>query len=272
MHYFRFFLVAFCALAAVFADRICAAQAAGQAPANYPVRTLPQATEAALPFAVNVPAAEISNSIIFLSPDAMSSADLETVKSAMSGIRHKSAQAGFNLDDGNWSYQQVVCPVLPEYLLLLYTRDNGVGDVSRFSAIILREGKTEVLILPILRRSFTLYTPAPVNPLTIAVFNRIRENGQTEKKPDWLMTGLCYAALAGAHVKLVPPDTKQGSGSAVPAMAPLLQIEEGMSIVHFVDVENAQKPREWDLAFDPKGKLVKVTVAVASPLNVKMLP
>lgn len=271
MRYLRLLLTASCALAVMFPGSFCAAQYITQGPADYPVRMLPQATENASPFTVNAPAAEISNSIAFLGPDSMSSTDLQTVNGAMPAIHSKATLAGFDLDEGQWSYEQIVCPVIPQHLLLLYSRNKGVGDSSVFSVIVPRGG-SGVRVLPIRRRGFSLYTPAPMNPLTIAVFNRLLENDHTEKKPDWLMTGFCYAALAGAHVKLVPPDADRAKGSAIPAMAPLLHLDEGMNIVRFVDVEKVQAPRQWDLAFDPKGKLVKVAVAPYPALQVKMLP
>jgi hypothetical protein len=270
MHYIRFALTAFGMFASVFAGSFCAAQDA-QGPANYPAKIVPQATETASPFAVNAQAAQISNSIAFLGPEAMSSADLQAVNGAMPAIQGKAALAGFNLAQGKWSYQQIVCPVIPDHLLLLYSRNDGAGDNSAFSVTLARDG-SGVRVLPILHRGFALYTPAPMNPLSMAAFNRLRENDHSEKKPDWLVTGLCYAALTGSHVELVPPDTDRVGGSAIPAMSPLLEIDEGMNIVHFVDVEKIQAPQEWDLTFDPKGKLVKVAVTALPSLRVKMLP
>jgi hypothetical protein len=196
---------------------------------------------------------------------------MQAVNGAMPAIQSKAALAGFNLSESQWTYQQIVCPVIPKHLLLLYSRNEGAGDTSLFSVILPRNG-SGVRVLPILRRSFAQYTPAPENPLSIATFNRLRENNHTEKKPDWLMTGLCYAALTGSHVTLVPPDSDRAGSGVLPVMAPALQIDNGMNIVHFLDLEKVQVPREWDLTFDSKGKLVKVAVTGYPALQMKMLP
>lgn len=273
MRSIRFFLTIWCALAAIVPDAFCGARAAEQVPANYPVKILPPATEIASPFALNAPASKSANAIEFLDQEAMSSQDRAAVISAMPAIQSRVALAGFSLEQGNWSYHQIVCPVLPEHVLLLYSRNEGADNLSQFSVAIPRDGKSTVRVVPILRRSFSPYTPAPVSPLTIATFNRVRDNGQTGEKPDWLVTGLCYAALAGVHVTLVPADTGRGKSGPMRAMTPLLEIGiDGGNTVQFVDVENAQKPKEWDLIFDSKGKLVKVEVSAAPPLQIRMLP
>jgi hypothetical protein len=89
-------------------------------------------------------------------------------------------------------------PALPEHLFLRFTRNDGAGDVSLFSASIPR-GEGRVRIIPIQRRGYSLFSPAPINAMTISAFNHIRDEERSDQAPDWLGTGLCYAALAGAH-------------------------------------------------------------------------
>ena len=235
-------------------------------PPPYPARILPQGAENILPFAVDSP--DAVNSISFLDQGAISAADRATIAAAKPGIEREAALAGFDLRQGNWSYQQIACPVLPEHLLLLYSRNNGASDISRFSAIIPRGGKGAVQILPILRRGFLTYTPAPESHLTIAAFNRIREKNQGGKKPDWLHTGLCYAALAGAQGA---PSQNQAA-STLAAVSPLLLISRGSSTVKFVVLDQSHRPGQWNLTFDPKGKLVKVEVLAAPPQQRIVLP
>ena len=203
----------------------------------------------------------------------MSPQDRDAVTAAIPAIQSKVPLAGFNLEQGNWSYQQFVCPVFPDHVMLLYSRNEGAGNLSQFSVAIPRDGNSTVHVLPILRRSFSLYTRATENPLTIATFNRLREHAQTGEKPDWLVTGLCYAALTGAHVKLALADADGGKSGPMPAMTPLLQIgNDGRNTVRFMDVENAQRPKQWSLIFDSRGKLVKVEVLDAPLLQTKRVP
>src|SRR5215472_13757750 len=77
-----------------------------------------------------------SYSIEFRSADQMTERDRLLVADAESSIAEHAGFAGFELGQTNWSYQQVVCPALPNHLFLRYTRNNGSGDVTVFSASI----------------------------------------------------------------------------------------------------------------------------------------
>jgi len=69
-----------------------------------------------------------------------------------------------------------------------------------------RDGDGRVRIIPILRRGYSLFSPAPINALDDLGFNHIRAEEHPAKAPDWLGTGLCYAALAGAKPEIGPPE------------------------------------------------------------------
>lgn len=245
-----------------------AAQTADTAP--YRMRTLPKAAEVASPFAIDAPGTPGDNVIRFLHPEAISAQDRAVIRGAMPALASRAAFAGFNLQQGTWTYRQIACPVLTEDVLLQYSRNDGPGDLSRFSAVIPRNKQGAVRVLPILRRSFSSFTPAPESPLTIAAFNRMRASQQSNTKPDWLMTGLCYAALAGARVALTP--SEQGHAAIpFPGAVPFLQIDKGLSTVRFTNVERPTAPKEWSLTFDPQGRLVHVEVSSIPPLQAKNL-
>src|ERR1035437_1701964 len=133
----------------------------------------------------------------FLQVAQMSPQDRDLAADAESSIGERAGFAGLEFNQGKWNYQQVVCPVLPNHLFLQFTRNNGAGDASVFSASIPRGGDGRVRIIPILRRGYSLFSPAPINALTISAFNHIRAEEHPAKAPEWLATGLCYAALAG---------------------------------------------------------------------------
>lgn len=233
---------------------------------------LPPAAEASSPFAIDAPASQRAQAIAFLSQDSMTAQDRQVVRDASPAIGKEAALRGFDLQRGNWSYQQIACPVFPGHLLLLYLRDNGVGDVSRFSAIVPRDGNGPVRVLPILRRSYSLFTPAPVNPLTIAAFNVLRAHEHPDRKVDWLATGLCYAALTGAQVEL-PPVASGPANQSILVMNSLLQVEEdGSAAVRFFDVEHPLQTKSWDLTFDKDGKLMKVAVTPVPGLKAMLVP
>ena len=78
--------------------------------------------------------------------------------------------------------QKIACPRLTNHLFVQFTRNNGNGDVSIFSASIPRNGMGRIRIVPILKRSYSLFSPAPINSMTISAFNHIRsEEGANGK-------------------------------------------------------------------------------------------
>jgi hypothetical protein len=211
-----------------------------------------------------------AESIAFRDLTAMTPKDREAFSDASVSIQKKAQWEGFDLHEGRWSIVQIVCPVMPQQLLLLYSRNRGPGDVSRFSAVVPGGESGEVRIVPILRDSYSPYSPAPVNPVTIAVFNQARGSAQPGAKPDWLMTSLCYAALAGAHISLDQPDKNV---DLTYAASPLLEIGEDVSSkVRFIDQGTPGRLEAWELTFSPEGELVRVSVSRIPTLKATILP
>lgn len=261
-----------CVLLAAFAG-CCTAQAAGPTGQKSATRMLPPAADVRSPFAVDAPSSARADAIAFLPRESMSAQDRQAVRDASPEIETKAALGGFDLESGNWNYQQIACPVFPHHILLLYTRDNGNGDVSRFSAAVPRGGGDSVRILPLLRRSYSLFTPAAVNSLTIAAFNVLRAQEHPDSKVDWLTTGLCYAALTGTEVKLPPAGKGTGHENLSLVMNAVLQVEEdGGAVVRFFDVEDPHQTRSWDLTFDKNGKLMSVAVTPLAEFKPTLVP
>lgn len=199
--------------------------------------------------------------------------DRELEADAESSIAEHAVFFGIDFNQGKWSYQELVCPALPNHIFLRFTRDSGAGDVSLFTASIPREGDGRVRIIPIRMRGYSLFSPAPINALTISAFNHIRAEENPEKVPDWLGTGLCYAALAGGHaqaVDLTPGPESQKFPAAIPAM---VQIQvQGGAIVEFTDAAASPKLMQWTMTFDGKGRLLKATHYPVGLLRINPVP
>jgi hypothetical protein len=209
-------------------------------------------------------------SLEFLRFERMTRQDRDLEADAESSISQRAGFAGLEFNQGKWNYQQVVCPALPNHLFLQFARNNGTGDVSAFSASIPRGGNGRVRIIPILRRGYSLFSPAPINALTISAFNHIRAEEHPVKAPDWLGTGLCYAALAGAK-----PEIGLLEGTDLPQMpsAPTAKLViplRGSAIIQFTDVSNAPREMEWTMTFNGKGRLLKATHSRAPQLRTKI--
>ena len=276
---------------AAFAASVCRAQAPGsdstaQAQGEdlhglhvvqVPVRPTPT------PFPLDVHTGRVQ-SLEFRSPEAMTAADRELAASAQVEIERRAGLQGFRgvggagqaemepSKDGGWGFEQAVCPVFPEHLILEYSRINGNGDVSLFAAVV-PHGEGHVRVIPVRRRSYSLFTPASSNALTLNDFNHMVQEGGTGLSPDfhpsdkdpslgtpdWLTLSLCYAALAGGHVRAALQPAMPAD-EVYPLLAPakLSVSRKGGAAVYFADSTHDVKPMEWELLFAQSGRLLKV--------------
>ena len=252
---------------------VCAiAKAQDAAAAQVKVSPVPEAAPPK-PFPAGSAAPGPVAPIEYRSVDQMSRKDADLEADAESSIAEHAGRIGLDFTHGAWSYRQVVCPALPNHLFLRFLRNGGAGDVSVFTASIPRNGEGRVRIVPIKLRGYSLFSPAPINALTISAFNHIRIEEHPAGTPDWLGTGLCYAALAGAHpevASLVEDLESQKFLAAVPAR---LEIPvEGGAIVSFTDAGAAPKPMEWTMTFDRRGRLLKAAHLPVGMLLVNTFP
>jgi hypothetical protein len=218
------------------------------------------------PFSTAAPKSRSAHSIEFHSAESMSESDRLLVSNDESSIAEHAATNGFNLDQGQWSYEEIVCPALPNHLFLRYTQNNGDRDITVFSASIPRNGEGRVRIIPIQKRSYSLFSPAPINELTISAFNHIRTEEGTGRSSSWLGNGLCYAALAGANPQLAR-QRNPGTGEPAPTLTAILEVPtKGGEVIRFVDSAAAPHPMQWTMTFTQQGKLVKAT-HTSAPLS-----
>lgn len=205
----------------------------------------------------------------FRSVEQMTRQDRDLEADGEAAIAERAGFADLEFNQGHWNYRQVICSALPHHLFLQFTRNNGAGDVSVFSASVPRGGEGRVRIIPIVRRGYSLFSPAPINELTISAFNHIRAEEQSEQAPDWLATGLCYAALAGAHARIAPPPVDEAPRPSAVLPGSLLTSPGGGAIISFTDLAALPRPMLWTMTFDRHGKLLKATHSAAPKANEK---
>jgi hypothetical protein len=224
----------------------------------YPAKPVPQVTPVS-PFSNNASPSAIGHFIEYHSQEQMSDSDRDLALKAQPAIRDASAFAGIEFDREKWSYRQLDCQAIPGHLFLLFTGDGGVGDSSLFSAAIPRVGKGRVRVIPVERRGFSLFSPAPVNALAMAAFNRIRAEEPASQPADWLATGLCYAALTEPRLEVSTAPGPSLQKNVALSFPPTLEVgAAGEATVRFVNVTEPRQPMQWALTFDAKGQLVKV--------------
>jgi hypothetical protein len=218
--------------------------------------------------------------LAYLTRDQMAAADAELADANEAEIARRAGLQGFNLDrESGWGYEQAVCPVFPDHLILDYSRTNGSGDVSLFSVAIPRGSAAggHVRVIPVRRRSYSLWTPSSSNALTLNDFNHMVKEGGNGVDPDWLTLSLCYAALAGGHVRaaLVPASPAE---EVYPLFLPakLTVSGSGGAQIHLVDVthyaDTKARAMNWELSFAQSGQLLKVKHTVADEVFQRPLP
>jgi hypothetical protein len=246
------------ALAVTICAPIPAQTATNEAPlARGKVRVVPPPVQP-VPFPIDASSRRPTPVIEFHSAEEMTASDRLLAANAESSIAELAGLNGFALEEGTWGYQQIVCPALPNHLFLKYKRNNGVGDVTVFSASIPRGGEGRVRIIPILRRGYSLFSPAPINALTISAFNHIRAEEAPPTSSSWLGNGLCYAALAGARPRIAPPDQEPVPHKPVAGLRATMDVPvKTGEVIKFVDDAATPKPMEWTMTFTKKGKLIK---------------
>lgn len=217
------------------------------------------------PFDVDGGKPDSRGPIRVLSEEQMSRGDQDLVADAQSSIQERAGFENLDFSGSGWTYRQLDCPSFPNHLFLRFTRDDGTREMSMFSAAIPRNGNGRVHIIPIVRKGYSLFSPAPISAMTIAAFNRIRAEEDESASADWLGTGLCYAALAGATPLVGTthlPDEDHGGAPA--AIVPtLLVTPDGSAVIRFVDT-STDHPMEWNLTFAGNGKLIKASHAPAT--------
>ena len=217
-------------------------------------------------FAAGSKSSGYARSIRIVPAAEMTPHDRDLEADAESSIQERAGFESLGFNEGGWTYERLDCPALPNHLFLRFSRNQGTREMSMFSVAIPRNAEQgKVRIIPIVRKGYSLFSPAPIGAMTLSAFNHIRAEENIDTPADWLGTGLCYAALAGAN----PEAGQLQSGSSdilqLPRTTlPTLEVTRGGgAIVHFTDLSTAPHPMEWVLTFDGKGKLLKASHAQA---------
>ncbi len=195
------------------------------------------------------------------------------VADAESSIAEHAARFGYNLSSEGWAFDQILCPALPGHLFLRYERNAGRGDVTLFSASIPRTDVGRVRIIPILKRSYSLFSPAPINAMTVAAFNHVRAEEVGAQSDHWLGNALCYAALAGANPKISTAMEQSAGLKPSPELgATLFAAERGGEVIRFDAPDAAGRPMQWTMIFNRKWLLVKATHLRATIVQPRLVP
>jgi len=227
------------------------------------------------PFKITRVRRNAAYSVTFKKAEELTARDRLLVANAESSIAELARSAGFDYSESGWKYREIGCPGFSNHIFLQFSRDNGRGDFSAFSASIPRNGVGKIRIVPILKRSYSLFSPTPINSLTISAFNHIRTEEGLSANDDWFGNALCYAALAGAQPQALSSASWPSSQSAVPPLTAALDVRlfgKGEEVISFGDVVDHTHSMEWTMTFTREGKLIKATHKPGGMLRAQPVP
>ena len=136
------------------------------------------------------------------SPDQLEAADAALLNQRKGDVLAQAEFYGYDLRSAGWGYDQAVCSLITDYIMLRYSSKDAAGAESLFTALVPRNGG-RVLLVPVLSHGATRFKPAPVDPRNYQIFSQVvppevaKENSAPNGK--WLTLSLCYAEMTGAR-------------------------------------------------------------------------
>jgi hypothetical protein len=201
-----------------------------------------------------------------LDPSQMSEADYQVVSNLRAELARQASLANFDISDSGWKFQQVVCPALPDYVLLSFTHGAAENGSSRFGAALPRNN-TQVRVISTYAHGLLPFQASWNRQGTFEAFNNIlsEERGTLPMShaPNWLTIALCYAELSGYSVQVLNPtplpdttlDTLRLDGNR-----PQMMIASDQSAdILFSDVSHPATTTNWKLHFDRHGQMTSAS-------------
>jgi hypothetical protein len=189
----------------------------------------------------------------FRAEEQMTAADRALLASQGHAIATAAEFHSIDPATGAWTRSQIECPALPGHLFVRYSRNQGPGDVTVFTAAIARGGEAKVHVIPVLRRSYATLFESPGNVAALGIFNRVlREEGSAGPR-SWYGLGLCYVALAGAG----PGPAQADAATRTLDAEAILSVVDGKTVLHVADSNVLTRTAEWTLVFDRNGMLLE---------------
>ncbi|MGC2162423.1 MAG: hypothetical protein WA634_10965 [Silvibacterium sp.] len=197
--------------------------------------------------------------IVHLAPEAMSTADRAALDARLGELAESAKIYGYNLQAGNWSYEQTLCPSMPSTVLLHYFQRFPDGTESLFTAAIPR-GPGRLRIVPVLYHNAAPYVPAPRNPRNYALFNELVPSSiasaDIASNKSWLELSACYAELTGTSINFSSNRTADIGIAEAPSATIHVDAKGKTAHVMFADRDGSQAYRMWSISFNHEGRVI----------------
>jgi hypothetical protein len=209
-----------------------------------------------------------------LAPEAMSAADRAAVETHQRELVESARIYGYNLEAGNWNYEQTLCAPMPEIVMLHYYQDFPDKTESLFTALVPRQ-TGRVRVVPVLYHNATPFLPAPKNPHNYAVFNDLVASNfsgtESGNNRNWLALSACYAEMTGGPNLPSRPDADIGIAGA-PSPTVHLDVRDKSTRVTLANREGDRTYKVWSIAFNKDGKIIAADTEDRSVIAEKYVP
>lgn len=219
-------------------------------------------------------------SLQHLDQQQMSEADYQVVSNLSPELSKQAALANFDISNPAWHFQQVVCPALPDYVLLSFAHGADESGSSRFGAVLPRDN-AQVRVVSTYAHGLLPFEASWNRPGTFEVFNGMlrAERGELplSHAPNWLTIALCYAELSGYPVQVLSttplPETTLDM-LRLDANRPQMVIASDQSAdVTFSDVSRPEMTTNWKIHFDRHGQITSASRSLArQPAKIALKP
>lgn len=190
--------------------------------------------------------------------EKMDPQDVAVVKTKHREIVTEAAFWGYDLSAGHWTWDQVVCPEIPDAVVLHYRKKGSKGEYL-FTAVVPR-GAGRVLVAPVLYGGATPFESATGAKRTSSVFDQAVPADvaarDTEPEGHWLQLAMTYAVIAGAEPRV--PNIAEEQPGLMKAPEPALKLSEASHAREIVFSDH-QAPRHytvWTIDFNGQGRAV----------------
>src|SRR5271163_4218483 len=207
-------------------------------------------------------------SIPLLPPAQMSAADARIAVQSQEAVARSAQIYGYKLDS-SYSYREIACPFAPHDLLLAYESISPNAAISRFSAVVSRNGRSgsadhsPVQIIPLFHFGIIPFVPASSSPHSIELFNqavtaapvgRALLSDMQRGQDPLVIRSLCYLAMIGVEPAALRSPSLDAA--TVHAPVPTLQFAEKGKTRQLISIRNSDTTYQvWTLTFSASGRL-----------------
>lgn len=196
------------------------------------------------------------------SPEQLEPADTELLKKRRRDVLAEAGFYGYDMSAPGWAYEQAVCSMMPDDILLRYSSKDAAGADSIFTVLVPRNGG-RIWVVPVLSHGTTRFKPAPSDPRNFQLFSQVvpadlaKENSGPDGK--WLLLSVCYAEMTGARPQV--PNLPSLDLHMIKAPPPTLRISVTSQEheVRFVDPISPTDYRLWDISYNEAGRITGVS-------------